>query len=103
MLQEPTMAKVEIYTKSWCGYSAGAKALLDAKGVPYTDIDITADPDTELAMIERTGAYTVPQIFIDGRGVGGYDELSALDARGQLDSLLDGNDRTESPATIRRE
>ena len=97
------MAKVEIYTKSWCGYSAGAKALLDAKGVPYTDIDITADPDTELAMIERTGAYTVPQIFIDGRGVGGYDELSALDARGQLDSLLDGNDRTESPATIRRE
>ena len=53
------MAKVEIYTKSWCGYSAGAKALLDAKGVPYTDIDITADPDTELAMIERTGAYTL--------------------------------------------
>ncbi len=86
------MAKVEIYTKSWCGYSAGAKALLDAKGVPYTDIDITADPDTELAMIERTGAYTVPQIFIDGRGVGGYDELSALDVAGQLDSLLDGND-----------
>jgi glutaredoxin 3 len=102
-MQEPTMAKVEIYTKSWCGYSAGAKALLDAKGVPYTDIDITADPDTELAMIERTGAYTVPQIFIDGRGVGGYDELSALDVRGQLDSLLDGNDRTESPATIRGE
>ncbi len=97
------MAKVEIYTKSWCGYSAGAKALLDAKGVPYTDIDVTADPDTELAMIERAGAYTGPQIFIDGRGVGGYDELSALDVRGQLDSLLDSNDRTASLATVREE
>ncbi len=97
------MAKVEIYTKSWCGYSAGAKALLDARGVPYTDIDVTADPDTEFAMIERTGAYTVPQIFIDGRGVGGYDELSALDERGQLDSLLDSNDRTASRVTVREE
>ena len=85
------MAKVEIYTKSWCGYSAGAKALLDAKGVPYTDIDVTANSDAELAMIERTRAYTVPQVFIDGRGVGGYDELSALDVRGELDLLLGGN------------
>ncbi len=85
------MAKVEIYTKSWCGYSAGAKALLDAKGGPYTDIDVTTDGDTKVAMIERSGAYTVPQIFIDGRGVGGYDQLSALDARGELDPLLDGN------------
>ncbi len=85
------MAKVEIYTTSWCGYSAGAKALLDAKGVPYTDIDVAADPDAKRAMISRSGAYTVPQVFIDGRGVGGYDELSALDARGELDPLLDGN------------
>ncbi len=85
------MTKVEIYTKSWCGYSVGAKALLDSKGVAYTDIDVTTDRDTEVAMIERSGAYTVPQIFIDGRGVGGYDQLSALDARGELDSLLDGN------------
>ncbi len=85
------MAKVEIYTKSWCGYSEGAKALLDAKGVPYTDIDVTANSDAELTMIERTGAYTVPQVFIDGRGVGGYDELSALDVRGELDLLLGGN------------
>ncbi len=85
------MAKVEIYTKSWCGYSVAAKALLDAKAVPYTDIDVTTDRDTEVAMIERSGAYTVPQIFIDGRGVGRYDQLSALDARGELDPLLDGN------------
>jgi len=49
------MANVEVYTKSWCGYSVAAKALLDAKGVPYTDIDVTADPYTERAMIERSG------------------------------------------------
>ena len=91
------MAKVEIYTKSWCGYSVGAKALLDTKDVPYTEIDVTTDRDTEVAMIERSGAYTVPQIFIDGRGLGGYDDLSALDASGKLDSLLDGNDGTASP------
>lgn len=87
------MAKVEIYTKSWCGYSVRAKALLDAKGVAYTDIDITSDQDTEREMIERAKAHTVPQIFIDGHGIGGYDELSALDARGELDSLLNADDR----------
>lgn len=95
------MAKVEIYTKSWCGYSVGAKALLDTLGVPYTDIDVTTDRDTELAMIERSGAHTVPQIFIDGRGIGGYDDLSALDARGKLVSLLNGNDRIATPPTVR--
>ncbi|TDJ20980.1 MAG: glutaredoxin 3 [Gammaproteobacteria bacterium] len=97
------MANVEVYTKSWCGYSVAAKALLDAKGVPYTDIDVTADPYTERAMIERSGTYTVPQIFIDGRGVGGYDDLSALDASGKLDSLLDSSDRIASPQTVREE
>ena len=96
------MAKVEIYTKSWCGYSVNAKALLDAKGVAYTDIDVTTDRDTELEMIERAGAYTVPQIFIDGHGIGGYDDLSALDASGELDSLLNAGDsvaRRQQPSS----
>ena len=82
------MANVEIYTKSWCGYSTAAKALLGAKGVPYKEIDITTDRDTEQLVIEWTGRHTVPQIFIDGRGIGGFDELVALDATGELDALL---------------
>ncbi len=76
------MAQVEIYAKSWCGYCARAKTLLDAKGVTYTDIDVTADREKELEMIERSGAHTVPQIFIDGERIGGHDDLFALEATG---------------------
>ena len=82
------MAKVEIYSKSWCGYCAQAKALLDEKGVTYTDIDVTADREKELEMILRPGAHTVPQIFIDGERIGGHDDLFALAAKGDLDRLL---------------
>ena len=82
------MANVEIYTKSWCGYSSAAKAFLDARGVPYTEIDVTADPVTEQVMIKWSGRHTVPQIFIDGRAIGGHDDLVALDATGELDALF---------------
>jgi len=82
------MAKVEIYSKSWCGYCAQAKALLDAKGVTYADIDVTADREKELEMIQRPGAHTVPQIFIDGERIGGHDDLFVLEAKGELDRLL---------------
>ena len=82
------MANVEIYTKSWCGYSHAAKAFLDARGVPYREIDVTADPDTEQVMIEWSGRHTVPQIFIDGRSIGGHDDLVALDASDELNALL---------------
>ncbi len=82
------MAKVEIYSKSWCGYCAQAKALLDAKGVTYADIDVTADREKALEMIQRPGAHTVPQIFIDGERIGEHDDLFALEAKGDLDRLL---------------
>ena len=82
------MADVEIYTKSWCGYSAAALQLLDHKGVQYEHIDVTSDPATELEMMARAGAHTVPQIFIDGQGIGGYNDLAALEASGELDGLL---------------
>ncbi len=82
------MAKGEIYSKSWCGYCARAKALLDEKGVTYTDIDVTADREKELEMIQRPGAHTVPQIFIDGERIGEHDDLFALEAKGDLDRLL---------------
>lgn len=82
------MKHVEMYSKSWCGYCAGAKALLDSKGVAYTDIDVTTDHVKEREMIERSGGYTVPQIFIDGEHIGGADDLFALNKTGELDRHL---------------
>lgn len=83
------MAKVEIYTKLFCGYCARAKQLLDAKGAAYEEIDITMGGPRRGEMIERAaGRTTVPQIFIDGKHVGGSDDLAALDRRGGLDELL---------------
>ena len=69
-------------------YSWRAKALLDAKGVPYTEIDVTADPAKEAQMIALTGRHTVPQVFVYGEHVGGSDDLAALEQSGQLDDLL---------------
>jgi glutaredoxin 3 len=85
---EETMARIEIYSKPWCGYCIRAKTLLDTKGVPYTDIDVAADRNKKLEMLQRSGALTVPQIFIDGRPIGGHDDLFALEAKGALDRIL---------------
>ena len=83
------MAKIEIFTKFFCPYCSRAKALLDGKGVEYQEIDLTMDRAGFDAMVERAGgARTVPQIFIDGKHIGGCDDMAALDARGGLDPLL---------------
>lgn len=83
------MAHVEIYTKAFCGYCARAKALLDQKGVAYEEYDITMGGPKRSEMLERAkGGVTVPQIFIDGRHVGGSDDLSRLEREGRLDTLL---------------
>ena len=79
-----------IYTKHYCGFCVRAKALLAAKGADYTEIDVTNDPALQAEMWERSGRRTVPQIFINGRHIGGYDDLAALDAEGALDPLLGG-------------
>ena len=84
------MAKVEIYTKSWCPYSVRAKAFLDRKGVNYREIDVTTDSVKELEMVIRSERHTVPQIFIDDYHLGGSDDLLAADKSGQLDRLLSG-------------
>jgi glutaredoxin 3 len=82
------MSKVLIYTTDWCPYCHAAKSLLDDKGIAYDEVDAT-DPDVRLDMIERAhGRRTVPQIFIGEHHVGGYDEIAALERRGQLDPLL---------------
>ena len=83
------MAKVEIYTTSYCPFCIRAKSLLQRKGIAFTEIDVSDDDGMREKMIELSGGRrTVPEIFINGKIVGGYDELSALDARGELDELL---------------
>jgi glutaredoxin 3 len=83
------MAKVEIYTKFGCPYCTRAKALLAGKGVAYEEYDITTDMAKRQEMLGKAnGRTTVPQIFIDGRHVGGSDDLAALDRSGKLDPML---------------
>jgi glutaredoxin 3 len=82
-------AKVEIYTKMFCGYCYRAKRLLDSKGVNYVEYDITMDGVKRDEMRSRApGARTVPQIFIDDMAIGGSDDLAALERAGKLDGLL---------------
>ena len=90
------MAKVEIYTKSWCPFCARAKAHLDRKGVRYDEIDVTTDAVRELEMVVRSERHTVPQIFIDDHHLGGSDDLIAADRSGELDRLLSGNTQGEA-------
>ncbi len=83
------MAKVEVYTKFLCPFCARAMKLLKAKGVAVEEIDITMGGPQRAAMLARSeGRTTVPQIFIDGRAIGGSDQLAALDRAGELDTLL---------------
>jgi len=83
------MARVEIYTKFFCAYSARAKRLLDGKNVEYEEYDITTDAPKRDEMIQRAnGRTTVPQVFIDDRHIGGSDDLAELERSGQLDPLL---------------
>lgn len=82
------MAKVVVYTTEYCPYCVRAKALLERKGVSFDEIDVGVDDAQREQMIQASGRRTVPQIFIDGNPVGGYDELAALDRQGELDKLL---------------
>jgi alkyl hydroperoxide reductase subunit F len=82
------LTEIEVYSKEWCPYCAKAKALLDAKGLSYKVIDVTHDMALEREMIARSGRRTVPQIFVGGEPVGGYDDLAGLNATGELDTRL---------------
>ncbi len=83
------MSRVEIYTKFLCPYCSRAKALLSEKGIAIEEIDISMGGPRRVEMLERSGGQmTVPQIFIDGRHIGGSDDLAALDRSGGLDPLL---------------
>jgi glutaredoxin 3 len=82
------MKPVKIYTTPSCPYCVRAKRLLAKKNVPYEEIDVAADDGARMALIERTGRRTVPQIFIGDTHVGGSDDLHALEQEGKLDPLL---------------
>ena len=81
------MPRIQIYTTEWCGYCVRAKALLDARDLPYEEISLEGDPRFRQKLIDLTGSWTVPQIMIDDRPIGGYAELWALDRSGGLEQL----------------
>jgi len=86
------MSKVEIYTRKFCGYCSAARDLLQRKGVAFHEFDTSADMQLRAEMVQRAnGGRTFPQIFIDGRHIGGCDELYALEHSGKLDPLLAGS------------
>ncbi|HEX8571498.1 MAG TPA: glutaredoxin 3 [Allosphingosinicella sp.] len=85
------MARIEIYTKFGCPYCARALRLLDEKGAAYEEYELNTTPGKREEMIGRAGGRTtVPQIFIDGRHIGGSDDLAELERSGRLDPLLQG-------------
>ena len=85
------MAKIIIYTTNYCPYCFGAKALLRSKGVEFEEIDVTEDPGRRIEMERLSRRRTVPQIFIDGEPLGGFDDIRRLDSAGELDRLLEGS------------
>jgi glutaredoxin 3 len=82
---------VVVYLAGWCPYCQRARNLLSKKGLQFREIDVDDDPQLREEMIARSGRRTVPQIFIGEQHVGGCDDLLALDERGELDRLLQGN------------
>jgi glutaredoxin 3 len=74
-----------MYTTLWCGYCVRAKALLDARGLEFEEISLDDDPTFRQRLLDLTGSWTVPQILIDGRPIGGYTELWQLDRAGKLE------------------
>ena len=83
---------VVMYLRSGCGYCRRARELLKRKGVAYTEIDIESVSGARQEMQQRSGRNTVPQIFVGERHLGGYDDIEALDVRGELDPILAGMD-----------
>ncbi len=81
------MARIRMYSTTWCGYCVRAKALLDRRGLEYEEIVMDDDPAFRQKLLDMTGRWTVPQIFIDDRAIGGYTELWCLERDGKLDEL----------------
>lgn len=85
------MQKVTLYGTKLCPFCMFARRLLSEKGVDYEEISVDKYPEKKAEMIKRSGRYTVPQIFIGDKPIGGYDDMAALDRQGKLDTLLAGS------------
>jgi glutaredoxin 3 len=82
------MAHVQVYSTRWCGYCVRAKALLEQLGIEYEDILLDDDPHFRATVHEKTGGWTIPQILVNDRPIGGYSELWQLAKSGRLNELL---------------
>jgi glutaredoxin 3 len=83
------MSRIRIYSKEGCPFSERARLFLEEKGIPYDEVDITRRPDLRAEMIrEAGGADTTPQIFLDDRHLGGYDDLVEEDRQGRLAAAM---------------
>jgi glutaredoxin 3 len=82
------VARIRVYSTRWCGYCVRAKALLDSRGLDYEEISLDDDPAFRQKLFDLTGNWTVPQVLIDGKPIGGYTELWRLDRERRLDELL---------------
>jgi glutaredoxin 3 len=81
------MARIQMYTTAWCGFCVRAKMLLEQRELPFEEIRVDTDPDFRSKLEELTGSWTVPQILIDGKPIGGFSELWQLDRDGELQKL----------------
>jgi glutaredoxin 3 len=81
-------AYVKIYTRQGCGYCTSALRLLERKQIAYEHYDASGDNATRTWLAQATGSSTVPQVFINGKAIGGCDDLTALERRGELDRLI---------------
>jgi glutaredoxin 3 len=86
-------ADVRIYVTSWCPYCVAAKRLLRQKGAAFTEVDVDDRDDLRSWLVSTSGQRTVPQIFVNGTPLGGFNDVAALDQQGKLDPLL-----AEAPA-----
>ena len=84
----PMTAEVKMYTTRFCPYCVRARSLLANKNVKFIDIAVDSEPDLRREMVELSGRYTVPQIWIGSKHIGGYDDIAMLDRQGQLDQML---------------
>lgn len=90
-------AEVILYVTEYCGFCTRAKRLLTQKGVRFTEIHVEGRTDLRAWLREASGQHTVPQIFINGRSVGGFTDVSALDEAGELDPLLEAPPDADAP------
>lgn len=88
-----TKPKIEVYGSPICSYCSAAKIILEKKGLDYNDVVVSTDPAALAEMQRRSGHDSVPQIFINDRPIGGFDELYELEQNGQLDTLLGGAEK----------